>query len=134
MLTWPRASAILADNGITPKTVLAYGATEDGYLSLERHQDATIVTSTGDGPDVYQVPWPSREVWFAFRMALGIDNAMNGSSPNPNLADGIEAAADWLDARRDQTWNGGQRRPSNFGRAAAELRIYAAEQREAARG
>lgn len=41
--------------------------------------------------------------------------------------DAIERAADWLEARRDETWNGGERRPSNYGRAAADLRKHAAE-------
>lgn len=37
----------------------------------------------------------------------------------------VLAAADWLESRRYDTWNGGTRRPSNYGRAAEDLRWYA---------
>lgn len=131
--TFPRTCEALRAHGIDPDTVLANGTNEDGYLTLERHQDGTILPTEG-GFDLYRVPWPSRDVWFKVREALTLDTVANGGAPDPRLADGIEAAADWLEARRDPTWNGGERRPSNFGRAAAELRIHAAELRQADRG
>lgn len=44
----------------------------------------------------------------------------------------IEAAADWLESQRDQTWNGSERRRSNYGRAASDLRRYAKQLGETA--
>jgi len=129
MLTFPHACEALTSLGIDPDMVMAAGATEDGYISTVRHQDGTELPSESDTPRLYRVPWPSRDAWLKVREAIALDTVANGGTPD-RLAEGIEAAADWLEARRDQTWNGGVRRPSNFGRAAAELRIYAAELRE----
>ncbi|MGH3703016.1 MAG: hypothetical protein ACRDT9_00165 [Agromyces sp.] len=42
----------------------------------------------------------------------------------------VEAAADWLAAIRHETWNGGQRRPSNYRSAAGDLARHATEIRE----
>ncbi|ANJ26800.1 hypothetical protein [Agromyces aureus] len=52
--------------------------------------------------------------------------AVNGES----RADAIDASADWLEAIRHETWNGGQRRPSNYRAAAADLRGHANDIRE----
>lgn len=133
MLTYPRTCEVLESLGIDPAKAVAGGATEDGYISTVRHQDGTELPTEADSLDLYRAPWPSREAWLKFREALTLDTVANGGTLDPRLAEGIEAAADWLDARRDQTWNGGQRRPSNFGRAAAELRIFATKLREADR-
>lgn len=45
----------------------------------------------------------------------------------------VESAAAWLESRRDETWNGGERRPSNYQRAADDIRKYAQKLREGAR-
>ncbi len=45
-------------------------------------------------------------------------------------ADAIDAAADWLEALREHMWNGNERRPNNYGRAAKDLRRYAQNIRE----
>lgn len=49
------------------------------------------------------------------------------AEPNPAAdATAVERAADWLEAIREHQWNGNERRPSNYKRAAADLRRYAA--------
>lgn len=41
----------------------------------------------------------------------------------------ILCAADWLERIRYDTWNGGTRRPSNYARAATDIRRYATSER-----
>ena len=134
--SFPRTCEVLRSLGIDPCTVLATGNDETGYLVLGRHPEGRILPSESDEFEMSRVPWPSRDAWTRFQEAQLADGMM----PTPPRvratadAQAIEAAADWLDARREQTWDGGQRRPSNFGRAAAELRQYAASLREGTDG
>lgn len=44
----------------------------------------------------------------------------------------IESAAAWLESLRYETWNGGERRPSNYKRAADDIRRYAVKLKEKA--
>jgi len=134
VLTYDHTRRLFESLGIDATNVLEHGADESGYLVFGRHPDGEFIATSSDGPLISRVPWPTSTAFAMFRGAQLADGVL---PPHPTAvlaASAVERAAEWLEARRDRTWNGGERRPTNFGRAASELRQYAAELRGGERG
>ena len=126
MLSYDHTRELFVLLGFDPATVLASGADETGFLVWGRHPEGLLQSAAADAPEISRVSWPTSDAFKRFQAAQLADGVLPPSPSAVVAAAAVERAANWLDARRDATWNGGERRPSNFARAAAELREYAA--------
>ncbi|WP_295014821.1 hypothetical protein [uncultured Microbacterium sp.] len=129
MLTYDHTRELFESLGIDSAKVLTTGWNETGYLVFGRDPNGRPLPATSEASQISRVPWPTPDAFRRFQEAQLADGVLPPDPLAMVAARSVEAAADWLEARRDATWNGGERRPSNFGRAATELRQYAADLR-----